>query len=110
MDNDESREWTFQLNIAGLTLLLFASSYIGQHLAVLFPVTGGRRIAVHYLGELVLTGVALGYAMWRAFGASQPQRHHVDWLKRSPIWFYVGMASVVVNLILLTTLVVLGKL
>ena len=110
MNDDESREWTFQLNIAGLTLLLFASGYIGQHLAVLFPVTGGPRIAMHYFGELVLTAVAFGYAMWRAFGASQPQRGHVDWLKRSPVWLYIGLGAVLVNLILLTVLLIQGKL
>jgi uncharacterized membrane protein YidH (DUF202 family) len=110
MNDDESREWTFQLNIAGLTLLLFASAYIGQHLAVLYPLSGASRIATHYLGELVLTAVAFGYALSRAFGASQPQRRRVDWLKRSPVWLYVGLAAVLVNLILLTVLLVLGKL
>jgi hypothetical protein len=37
-------------------------------------------------------------------------RSHVVRLKRSAFWFYVGLASVVVNLILLTVLLVLGKL
>jgi hypothetical protein len=109
-DDDELREWTFQLNIAGLTLLLFASGYIGQHLALLVPVSGAARIVFHYLGELVLTAVAFGYAMWRAFGASQPHRSRVDWLKRSPVWLYVGFGSVAVNMILLTVLLMLGKL
>lgn len=110
MNEDESREWTFQLNIAGLTILLFASGYIGQHLAVLYPVTSAAKLGMHYLGELVLTVVAFGYAMSRAFGASQPQRRRVDWLKRSIVWFYVGLAAVFVNLILLTVLLVQGKL
>jgi hypothetical protein len=110
MRDDGSREWTFQLNIAGLTLLLFAAGYIGQHLAVLAPVSGSPRILFHYLGELVLTAVSFGYALWRAYGASESHRDRVGWLKRSPVWFYVGLAAVALNLILLTVLLVLGKL
>ncbi len=110
MNDDNLREWNFQLNIAGLTLLLFASGYIGQHLALLFPVSGLPRILFHYSGELVLTAVAFGYAMSRAFGASEPQRRRVDWLKRSAVWLYVGLGAVLVNLILLTALLMLGKL
>ena len=52
--SDESQERTLQLNIAGLTLLLFASSYIGRHLATLMPLSGLPQLLAHYLGELVL--------------------------------------------------------
>src|SRR5262249_37173573 len=74
MSDDESREWNFQLNLAGLTLLLFASGYIGQHLALLLPLSGWPRVLVHYSGELVLTALAVGAAMWKAYGASEPHR------------------------------------
>lgn len=64
------------------------------------PTSGGSCVALHYLGELVLTAVAFGYAIWRAFGTSQPLHRRVDWLKRSPVWFRVGLACVVINLVL----------
>src|SRR5262245_7243837 len=80
MSDDESREWTFHLNIAGLTLLLFAAGYIGKHFALLVPLPGASRVLAHYFGELVLTGVAVGLALWRAFGASRPHRPRVAWL------------------------------
>jgi len=110
MRDDAAREWNFQLNIAGLTMLLFAAGYIGQHLAVLVPVSGSTRIVFHYLGELVLTAVSFGYALWRAYGASESHRDRVGWLKHSPVWFWVGLGSVALNLVLLTALLVLGKL
>ncbi len=110
MSDDESRHWTFQLNIVGLTLLLFASGYIGRHILMLVPLTGWSRVPLHYLGELVLTAVAVQYAMGRAYGASERHRPRIAWLERSAVWFYVGLAAVVLNLILLTVAVVLGKL
>jgi hypothetical protein len=108
MSDDESRAWTFQMNIAGLTLLLFASGYIGTHLALLVPLSGWPRALAHYLGELVLTAVAVGVALWRAYGASEPHRGRVGWLMRSAVWLYVGLGAVVLNLMLLTALLMLG--
>lgn len=110
MSDDASREWTFQLNIAGLTLLLFASGYIGQHLALRVPMSGLPQILCHYLGEVVLTVVAFGYALSRAYGASEAHRSRVAWLKRSAVWLYVGLGAVGLNLILLTAGLMLGKL
>ena len=110
MNDDDSRDWCFQLNIAGLTLLLFASSYIGQHLAMLLPAKGLPQTLLHYSGEFVLTIVAFIYAMSRAYGASKPQQERVDWLKRSTVWLYVGLGAVTVNLVLLTILLVQWKL
>lgn len=110
MHDEESREWIFQLNIAGLTLLLFASGYIGKHLAALVPMSGVFQIVSHYLGELVLTLVSFGYVMARAYGSSASRRHKVGWLKRSALWLYVGVAAVLLNLALLTVLVIMGKL
>jgi hypothetical protein len=110
MSDDESREWNFQLNIAGLALLLFASGYIGQHLAVLLPLSGLPSVLVHYSGELVLTALTVGAAMWKAYGASEQHRGRVGWLKRSAVWFYVGAGAVMLNLLLLTALLLLGKL
>jgi len=110
MSDDESRAWIFQMNIAGLTLLLFASGYIGPHVALLMPLAGWSQALVHYLGELVLTCVAIGLALWRAYGASEPHRGRVAWLKQSTVWFYIGLGAVVVNLVLLTAVLMLGKL
>ena len=110
MSDDESREWTFQMNLAGLTLLLFASGYIGKHFALLVPLPGTTRVLAHYFGELVLTGVAVGLALWRAFGTSRTHRPRVAWLKQSAVWFYVGLGAVVLNLVLLTAALILGRL
>ena len=110
MSDDESRDWTFQMNIAGLTLLLFASGYIGKHFSLLIPQSGFPQVLVHYLGELALTGVAFGLAIVRAFGASARHRGRVAWLKQSAVWFYVGLGAVVLNLVLMTAGLMLGKL
>lgn len=110
MRDDDEREWNFQLNIAGLTLLLFAAGYIGQHVIALASLEGWSRIVSHYLGELVLTVVAFGYALSRAYGASRQRRDRVSWLEGSIVWFHVGLAAVALNVVLLTTLVVLGRL
>src|SRR5262245_60828938 len=108
--SDESQERTFQLNIAGLTLLLFASSYIGRHLATLMPLSGIPQLLAHYLGELVLTAVAVGIALWRAYRASEPRRGRLGWLNQSPVWLYVGLGAVGLNLLLMTALLIQGKL
>ncbi|OAI55062.1 hypothetical protein AYO44_13605 [Planctomycetaceae bacterium SCGC AG-212-F19] len=110
MSEGESGKWTFQRNIVGLTLLLFASGYIGQHTTVLVSVSGWPRVMLHYLGELVLTFVAVGCAFWRAYGTSELHRERIAWLERSALWFYVGLGAVLLNVILLTAALVLGKL
>jgi hypothetical protein len=110
MDEDESRRWTFQKNIVGLTLLLFAAGYIGPHAALLLPVSGLPRVLIHYSGEMVLAAVAVATALWRAFGAVERHRHRVAWLERSAVWFYVGLGAVALNVVLLTTALVRGKL
>jgi hypothetical protein len=110
MDDVESGKWTFQRNIIGLTLLLFASSYIGKHAALLMPLSGVPQVLIHYLGELVLTAVAVGAAVWRAYGTSERHRGRVAWLERSAVWFHVGLGAVALNLILLTAALALGKL
>lgn len=108
--SDEARERTFQMNIAGLTLLLFASSYIGRHLATLIPLSGIPQLLAHYLGELVLTAVAVGIALWRAYRSSEPHRGRVGWSDQSPVWLYVGLGAVLLNLTLLTVLLIQGTL
>lgn len=106
--SDDLRAQTFQLNIAGLTLLLFASSYIGRHLAVLMPVSGIAQLLVHYLGELVLTAVAVGFALWRAYRATRHGR--AGWLTQRAVWLYVGLGAVTLNLVLMAVLLLLGRL
>ena len=110
MSDDESRAWTFQMNIAGLTLLLFASSYLGRHLAILIPLSGIAKLLTHYLGELVLTAVAVGVALWRAYRSSDPDRGRAGWLDRVPVWLYVGLGAVGLNLVLMTVLLIQGRL
>jgi hypothetical protein len=108
MDDAESRKWTFQLNIVGLTLLLFSSGYIGKHAAVILPQSGFLRALMHYLGELVLTAMTVAIALWRAFGTSARHQHRVAWLEQSAVCFYVGLGAVVLNFLLLTLAVILG--
>lgn len=110
MSDHKSQEWNFQVNMAGLTLLLFATGYIGQHLTQLMPPSGVSRVLVHYLGELVLTVVALGLALWRAFGASQLHQGRVAWLRGAAVCFYVGLAAVALNVAMLAVLLVLDLL
>lgn len=110
MNDVESGKWTFQRNIVGLTLLLFASSYLGKHAALLMPLSGTPQVLIHYLGELVLTGVAVAAALWRAFGTSEQHRARIAWLERSAVWFYVGLGAVALNLVLMTAAMTLGKL
>jgi hypothetical protein len=108
MDDGDSRKWTFQLNIVGLTLLLFSAGYIGKHAAVLVPLSGFPKVLLHYLGELVLTAMAVVTALWRAYGTSERHRSRVAWLERSATCYYLGLGLVVLNFLLLTLIVVLG--
>lgn len=103
-------EWRFQLNILGLTLLLFAAGYIGKHLTALLTLKGASQVVAHYLGEIVLTAVSLYYAFSRAWGATPGQRFRVAWLERTLLFFYAGLAAVVLNIILLTISIILGVL
>jgi hypothetical protein len=108
MDQSESRKWTFQLNIMGLTLLLFASGYIGRHAALLMPVSGFPQLSMHYLGESVLTVVAVLTALWRAYGTSERHYHRVAWMEKSAVCFYLGLGAVVLNVLLMILAVVMG--
>src|SRR5262245_51482523 len=108
MDDSDSRKWTFQLNIVGLTLLLFSFGYIGQHAAVLIPLSGMPRALMHYLGEIVLTAIAVMLAVSRAYGTSERHSRRVAWLEQSMVCYYFGMASVVINFLLLTLAVIVG--
>ncbi|MBL8795377.1 MAG: hypothetical protein JNM56_15845 [Planctomycetia bacterium] len=110
MNDEEARQWNFQLNIVGLTLLLFAAGYIGQHLALLMPVSGWGQVAAHYLGELVLTIVAAITALSRAYGSHSQQRHRIAWLERSAVWLYIGVGAVLLNQGLLTAALLLNRL
>jgi hypothetical protein len=98
-----------QKNIYGLIFLLYSVTYIGGHATAIFSFRRMPIEILHYSGEVIL----LLFAMPMAPPASFPRvpMGSLLWgiLKRLPILYWTGCATVALNAALLIVSLVTGR-